>query len=136
DGLNGGSATLRITNSTFSQNSASTSGGGIYNDGSQSGSAPLRIGNTILKTGVSGENIFNNSGTVTSLGYNLSNDAAGGDGTTGPGGFLNATGDQRNTDPLLDPAGLQNNGGPTRTIALQPGSPAIDKGKDNPGGDT
>jgi uncharacterized repeat protein (TIGR01451 family) len=27
---------------------------------------------------------------------------------------------------LLDPAGLQDNGGPTRTIALQSGSPAID----------
>src|SRR5205814_10189551 len=29
-------------------------------------------------------------------------------------------------DPLLDPNGLQNNGGPTRTLALQPGSPAQD----------
>jgi hypothetical protein len=29
-------------------------------------------------------------------------------------------------DPLLDPAGLQDNGGPTETIALQVGSPAID----------
>jgi len=33
-----------------------------------------------------------------------------------------------NTDPQLDPAGLQNNGGPTQTIALLPGSPAIDAG--------
>jgi hypothetical protein len=30
------------------------------------------------------------------------------------------------TDPLLDPAGLRDNGGPTETIALLPGSPAID----------
>jgi hypothetical protein len=30
---------------------------------------------------------------------------------------------------MLDPLGLQNNGGPTLTIALMPGSPAIDKGK-------
>jgi hypothetical protein len=29
-------------------------------------------------------------------------------------------------DPLLDPAGLKFNGGPTQTIALQPDSPAID----------
>jgi CSLREA domain-containing protein len=29
-------------------------------------------------------------------------------------------------DPLLDPAGLQANGGPTDTIALEPGSPALD----------
>src|SRR5260221_5694820 len=131
DGTSSGSATLSITNSTFSQNSASQFGGGIYNDGSSNGIATLNIGDTILKTGTSGENIFNDSGAVTSLGYNLSNDATGGDGTTGPGGLLNATGDQRNTDPLLDPAGLQNNGGPTPTIGLTPGSPAIDAGDPN-----
>jgi len=32
------------------------------------------------------------------------------------------------TDPGLDPRGLQNNGGPTQTIALLPGSPALGKG--------
>ncbi len=31
---------------------------------------------------------------------------------------------------------LQNNGGPTFTHALPPGSPAIDAGNDNPGGCT
>jgi len=31
-------------------------------------------------------------------------------------------------DPQLDPAGLKNNGGPTKTIALQPTSPAINAG--------
>src|SRR5438477_534679 len=77
--VNGSPTTLTITNSTLSGNSAA-SGGGILNSG---GSATVEIGNTILKTGVSGENI-NNSGTVTSLGYNLSSD----DG----GGFLTATG--------------------------------------------
>ena len=46
------------------------------------------------------------------------------------GGVLTASGDQINTDPLFDPNGLQNNGGPTDTIALATGSPAIDKGKD------
>jgi hypothetical protein len=30
-------------------------------------------------------------------------------------------------DPMLDPAGLQDNGGPTLTIALLPGSPALDQ---------
>jgi pimeloyl-ACP methyl ester carboxylesterase len=33
-----------------------------------------------------------------------------------------------NTNPLLDPVGLRNNGGWTQTIALLPGSPAIDGG--------
>ncbi|MGZ5537980.1 MAG: choice-of-anchor Q domain-containing protein, partial [Chthoniobacterales bacterium] len=72
-------------------------------------------------------NILNNVGTVVSQGYNLSNDAAGGDGSTGPGGFLNATGDIRNTDPLLGP--LANNGGPTLTHAFPINSPVLDKGK-------
>jgi len=149
-----GSATLSVSTSTFSDNSAaSMAGGGIYNDG-ESGSATLtlsastfsgnsapsgggifnvngatlEIGDTILKAG-SGENIVNSSGAVTSRGYNLSSDAAGGDGTTGPGGFLNATGDIRNTDPMLGP--LQDNGGPTFTHALLCLSPAIDQGKRN-----
>ena len=107
-------ATLRIVNSTLSGNSANDSGGGIFSDVD----AMLEIGDTILKAGASGANIVNNSGTVTSRGYNLSSD----DG----GGLLTATGDQINTDPMVGP--LQDNGGPTWTHALLPGSPAIDKG--------
>ena len=64
------------------------------------------------------DNIFNNAGTITSAGYNVSDD----DG----GGFLKGPGDQINTDPRLGP--LQDNGGPTFTDALLPGSPAIDAG--------
>ena len=71
--------------------------------------------------GASGANIFNSSGTVTSHGYNLSSDNG--------GGFLIATGDQINTDPLLGP--LQNNGGPTFTHELLAGSPALDAGDPN-----
>src|SRR5207248_5776427 len=41
-------------------------------------------------------------------------------------GILIGTGDQINTDPMLGP--LQDNGGPTFTHALLPGSPAIDAG--------
>src|SRR5439155_14743800 len=86
----------------------------------------LEMANTIFNAGASGENILSPSGTVTSHGYNLSSDAAGGDGTTGPGGLLNAPGDIRNTNPLLGP--LQNNGGPTMTHALLVHSPAINAG--------
>jgi hypothetical protein len=39
---------------------------------------------------------------------------------------LNGPGDLPDTDPLLGP--LQDNGGPTPTMALLPGSPAIDAG--------
>ena len=110
----GGIATLTVTNCTLSGNS----GGGIYNNGVQ-GFAGLELGSTILNAGSSGANISNNSGTVTSLGYNLSSD----DG----GGFLTAPGDQINTNPMLGL--LQNNGGPTFTHALLVGSPAIDAGR-------
>ena len=107
---------LLITNSTLSGNSALDVGGGVYNLGT------LHIGNTVLKRGTSGDNInVNDGGTVTSLGYNVSSDAG--------GGFLTGPGDQINADPLLGP--LQNNGGPTFTHALLPGSPAIDAGDPN-----
>ncbi len=108
-----GSATLTLSNSTFSGNWAGYVGGGIYN-----GSAMVTIRGTILNAGASGENLYNSSGTVSSLGYNLSNDNG--------GGFLAATGDQINIDPLLGP--LQDNGGPTFTHELLSGSPAIDAG--------
>jgi len=120
EGTSSGSATLTVLNSTLSGNSSTYSGGGIYNYGS-SGSATLEIGNTILKTGASGENIFNLDGTVSSDGYNLSSDNG--------GGFLTATADRINTDPMLGP--LQENGGPTFTHELLNGSPAIDAGDPN-----
>ena len=146
---NYGSATLEVLSSTLSSNSV-PEGGGIYNIG-YSGSATLEILNSTLNgnwpyysgggienyfaTTQLGSNIFNASdiinysGTITSLGYNLSSDAAGGDGTTGPGGLLNATGDIRNMDPMLGP--LQDNGGPTFTHELLSRSPAIDAGDPN-----
>ncbi len=110
---------VEIANCTVSGNSAS-SGGGIYNSAAQFG-AVLQTANTIFNAGASGENIFNDGGTVISDGYNLSSD----DG----GGYLNGPGDQINTDPMLGP--LQNNGGPTLTHAPLPGSPAIDAGDPN-----
>ena len=102
---------LTISNSTLSGNTA-TDGGGIYLGG------PLTMGNTIMQAGSSGANI--SGGPIASLGYNLSSDNA--------AGFTGA-GDQINTNPML--GGLQNNGGPTSTHALLPGSPAIDTGDPN-----
>lgn len=80
------------------------------------------VTNTVFQRGT-GANIANNSGTITSKGHNLSDDAAGGNGATGPGGFLNGPGDIRNTNPQLGP--LASNGGNTQTHALMAGSPAI-----------
>ena len=119
---------MNVINSTIFGNSAPT-GGGIRNDGSRtSGNTNLTLANTVLKTGQSGSNIVNNLGSVSSLGHNLSNDSAGGDANTGPGGFLNSVGDIRNTDPQVGP--LRSNGGPTQTHALSPASSAINGGDD------
>jgi hypothetical protein len=115
-----GSATLTVSNSTFSGNSAESGGSGIFNGGA------MTIGSTILNGGVFTENLYNSFGSVSSLGYNLSSDNG--------GGFLTATGDQINTDPMLGP--LQDNGGPTFTHALLTGSPAIDAGKNFTAGTT
>ena len=97
-------SSVTVINSTISGNSTGDAGGGIDNVGGQFGGT-IETGNTILNAGASGENIFNNGGTITSDGYNVCSD----DG----GGFLTGPGDQINTDPLLSP--LQDNGGPTLT---------------------
>ncbi|MCS7222228.1 MAG: choice-of-anchor Q domain-containing protein [Anaerolineae bacterium] len=56
---------------------------------------------------------------MTSQGHNLSDDAT-------CAAWLTASGDLNHTDPRLGP--LQDNGGPTPTHALLPGSPAINAG--------
>ena len=104
--------TLTVTSSTFSENSASQ-GGAIENDGT----ATLK--NTIMANSPSGGNCSNFE-TLTDGGYNID------DGTTC--GFSTTNNSQPSTNPLLDSNGLQDNGGPTKTIALQATSPAIDKG--------
>jgi len=139
--LNGfnGDASLTLNNSTLSGNTTQLHGGGIFNEGHSAISnstlsgnsgmtagailnrlATLDIESTILNRGELGPNILND-GTVTSHGYNLSSD----DGS----GYLIGPGDQINTEPLLGP--LQNNGGPTFTHQLLPGSPAINTGDPN-----
>ncbi|MDK2744166.1 MAG: CSLREA domain-containing protein [Nitrospira sp. BO4] len=84
---------------TLSHSTVSDNGTGIFN------SETLRLHSSLIADGCSGP--------VTSLGYNL--DQAGSCGLTGPG-------DKSNIDPRLDPAGLKDNGGPTKTLALCTGS--------------
>jgi len=148
EGNNGGyggaifnyAGTLTVTNSTFSANSATTSGGAIYSQGgtvkisnSTFGNNPESIGgggalsnagssvliqNSIVANSANGGNC---AGTITSDGYNLSSDST--------CNFRNR-GDLNSKNPKLGK--LQKNGGPTQTMALQQGSPALDAG--NPAG--
>jgi predicted outer membrane repeat protein len=107
----GGSST--IINATIAGNSATTQGGGIDIAG-----GTLNLENSIIanNTSPSGPDIF---GTAISQGYNLVKDITS---TT----FTTTAGDITGSDPLL--GALADNGGPTRTMALLSGSPAIDTG--------
>ncbi len=104
-GIYNSAGTVTMTNSTISANYAS-SGGGVFH---VSGSSSLR--NTIVANSPSGGNC---SGTVTDGFGNLS--------------YPDASCPGINLDPKLGP--LANNGGATQTMALLPGSAAIDAGDD------
>ncbi|MGQ0760936.1 MAG: choice-of-anchor Q domain-containing protein [Acidobacteriota bacterium] len=130
-GVGDGSGLLILKNSTLSGNSVPPGfgAGTIQNISLYGGTATVEIANTILNAGTDGITIGSLDGTIISHGYNISSDAAGGDGVNGPGGLLNGPGDIRNTNPHLGP--LQDNGGPTTTHALLSHSPAIDNGNPN-----
>jgi CSLREA domain-containing protein len=121
---------VNVTNCTISGNSA-TSGGGVFlfNMG-----ATMTVKSSLiaLNTANSDPDVFS---VITSSGFNLIGNNEGAV-PSFPAGNPNANNDIVGTsaspiDPKLDPAGLQNNGGPTQTIALQSISPAIDKGTSN-----
>jgi hypothetical protein len=123
--------TVYLSNCTIAFNSTvpgtNAFGGGINNWAFSS--QPLFIKNCIvaLNTSEAGPDVsgnFASSSNLTSEGFNLIGK------TDGGVGFTAAT-DLTGTiaaplDPRLDPNGLQDNGGPTQTIALLVGSPAID----------
>jgi hypothetical protein len=132
--LVGGAAEVTATNSTISRNG----GSGV----SMLGAATVHLRNaTVAENGAGGaaqvttsdtgrttflNTIVSGTGTMCSIaqggkhisqGFNIASDSS---------CTFNAGGDRPNTDAQLGP--LQNNGGPTRTHALLPGSPAIDLG--------
>jgi hypothetical protein len=123
--FNKGAGILNVTNSTVTGNTGNNDGGGVMRGGGTvQVESSIIAGNTTFNLG--GKDV---SGAFTSAGFNLIGNA---DNSTG---FTVAT-DQTGTaasplDPKLDPAGLQNNGGATQTIALLSNSPAIDKGTAN-----
>ncbi len=129
------SGTLTVTNSTLSGNSATSEGGGIFNqwgalaltNSSISGNSAtsrgggiisylgtLNYANTIIANSPDGGDCYNDSGIINTSTNNLVEDGSCSASLSG--------------DPLLGP--LADNGGPTQTMALLPGSPAIDAGDD------
>jgi hypothetical protein len=113
--LNG--ATASIDHSTIAGNLASGKSSAVGGGLAILGSATLTLRNSIL-AGNAATSSPDISGVLTSSGYNLVGNTNGGFGFSGT--------DLLNVDPKLGP--LANNGGPTQTMALLPGSPAIDAG--------
>lgn len=103
---------ITITSSTIADNSAHL-GAGIW-----IGDGHVNIENTIIANTLADNAncVVEDSevGSITSLGYNLVNDAS---------CFLTAAGDMPSTNPLL--GDLAGNGGPTWTHAIGPNSPAV-----------
>jgi parallel beta-helix repeat protein len=111
------SGTAALTNCTVSGNSAASNGGGLYNQGT------LTVGNTLVAGNTASSSGPDAVGTITSLGHNLIGAT---DGSTGwVGSDLTGT-VAAPLIPLLAPLGKY--GGPTQTMPLLPGSPAIDSG--------
>jgi HYR domain len=120
---------LRISNSSFSNNTTGIFNGGMVSisnstlSNNPNGIFSNTVGN--FRTNIFGSIVAKNQvdcnkqpGTIPIVdnGYNLSSENSCG---------FPGTGSRQNTDPLL--SGLANNGGPTQTMALQQGSPAIDQ---------
>jgi hypothetical protein len=103
---------VNLTASTISGNSANQ-GGGIFDNGTASLLTSVVAGNS-----ASAGQRQDGMGGFNSLGHNLIGNT---EDTSGWGST-----DLLNVDPKLGP--LQDNGGPTMTMALLPGSPAIDAG--------
>ena len=143
----GGEAKLGLTDCTMSGNSANSYGGGLFNSGGTATLSDCTVGGNSASSGggvynrlstamlinctISGNSassggggVYNNysNGTVNAVNTIIAGQAAGGD-IQGPySGSNNLIGG----NPLLAPLG--NYGGPTQTMALMPGSPAIDAG--------
>jgi hypothetical protein len=120
---NGGD--LQITSSTIAHNSASGDDFGV--GGGINGFEPTRTDSSIIALNsatTGGPDYFTNGGGLQSTGYNII-------GNNADAVISSQPTDQIGTpaapiDPLLGP--LADNGGPTLTHALQPGSPAINRG--------
>ena len=106
-------AEIDLTNCTVAGNTSGDSASGAVS----AFNGEVKFANTISANNTVRQFVTNIGGTLVSLGHNLSSDGT---------GNLTATGDLANTNPLLGP--LANYGGSTSTLALLPGSPAVDAG--------
>jgi hypothetical protein len=119
---------MTVTNSTISGNSA-PSGGGVYSHYYRPGFPGLTtladciIGGNTLPDGVTPSDLDGDSAIIGSSHHNLI-------GPGGSGGLVNGVNGNIVVQTIADLrlGGLADNGGPTKTLALLPGSPAINAG--------
>jgi hypothetical protein len=104
---------ITITSSTMVGNGTFSWGGAINNVGQ------VWIANSVVGPSAGDQNCDISRAGLVSLGHNLDRDGS---------CALRSAGDLQAVDPMLGP--LADNGGPTLTHALLPGSPAIDAGAD------
>jgi hypothetical protein len=121
--------TTTLTNCTVAYNTASYRGGGIFNY-----SGTLKLQSTIVagNSAPQGNDIYagsDGSVTLTSLGNNVIGDSSYSDNSNWV--RSGSTADKLHQNPLLAP--FNSYGGPTQTMALLPGSPAIGFGAPVPG---
>jgi hypothetical protein len=120
-------ATLTLLSSTVAGNQASGAGGGLYISAPLGSATKASLTDTLIANNSAPGGGPDVSGTVLATSaYNL---IGNGDGSTGlangtNGNLVGTTASP--IDPRLGP--LTNNGGPTATMALLPGSPAFDAG--------
>ncbi|MFL5893013.1 MAG: choice-of-anchor Q domain-containing protein [Solirubrobacterales bacterium] len=115
----GGTVPMTLLNDTIARNTAAGSGEGGGIDFSVGGLTPPAAP-TVLNAIVAQNSAAMGpdcNAPVTSAGYNIERHQSCG---------FNGPGDQQDTNPLLGV--LAKNGGPTQTMALRPGSPAINRG--------
>ena len=112
-GIYNANGSASVINSTLATNSASDAGGGIYSAKTNS----VTVAQSIVSSNGPEDCAGVSTPPVTDGGYNIADDTSCGFGP--PTSSV--------TDPMLDPAGPNANGGPTLTIALEGGSPAINQ---------
>ena len=110
-----------LSNCTIASNTASSQGGGFHSGGTTSISN-VSMFNCIVanNSAPTGADVYLNDAFFGSAQNNIVESCFNASSVC-PVWFSTA-------DPLLDAAGLEDNGGPTQTVSLNPGSPAIDMG--------
>ncbi len=128
-GIYSGAGSVYLTNSTVTRNVAGSHGGGIQVGRSRSTTPKVMIENSIVAGNIDlgyAPDLHTAATIALSINHSLIGDPRVGLSSRQIEAINDGVGNLQNVDPLLGV--LSHNGGPTKTHALLPGSPAIDSG--------